>query len=164
MMRGLAGVVSSPIWNFAPISLISLSAVLILATHLGWVGRPSELAARAAPPAAIPAAPSPTAGITLRFWGDARAPERLSFGNIFRWYYLKNIMVVTNAKTRKEEQKAMGTLFLTFDKPVAINTVEVSSPDMRLPYYEVKDFNPRSAVIVFMEDLPPGTLVVSVHP
>jgi hypothetical protein len=46
-------------------------------------------------------------------------------------------------------------LFVTFDNPVRVGTLEVSA-DFKLPAYEVKEFNNRFAIIVFGDDLPTG--------
>ena len=103
------------------------------------------------------------ASLTLRFFGDMRAPERLAYDNVFRWYYLRNMIVVVEKITGKQESHLIGNLFLTFENPVIIGTLTVTSPDMKLPTYEVKDFNPRSAVVAFTGEIPAGTLIMRVH-
>jgi hypothetical protein len=84
--------------------------------------------------------------------------------NVWRWYYLRTIVVAVEKETGKEErQDVVTTLFVNFDNPVSVGTVEVSSPDMRLPLYEVKEFNNRFAIIMFDGSLPQGTLQIDVH-
>jgi len=58
----------------------------------------------------------------------------------------------------------LATLFVTFENDVVISTLNVRSPDMQLPPYEVKEFNQRFAVIVFSDNVPAGTLEVVVTP
>jgi len=104
-----------------------------------------------------------TAELQLHIYGDERTPNRLSFSNIWRWYFMQTAFVSMNEKGVEVGRKTVQTLFITFDTPVKIGTLEVSSPDARLPINEVKDFNPRSAVIVFSENVPPCTLIIKVH-
>jgi hypothetical protein len=152
--RSMSGLLSNRIWGFAPLALISLSAVLILAAHFGLIG----IRAPAETDQAVP-----NAEVSLRFTGDMRAPERLSFNNVYRWYYLRNMIVMIDKNTGQETTRSIGNLFLTFEKPVIVSTLTITSPDMTLPTYEVKDFNARSAVISFSGEMPAGTLVVRVQ-
>jgi hypothetical protein len=105
-----------------------------------------------------------TADLQIHIYADTRTPTRLSYSNIWRWYYMKQVLVQLSPDTGAEQRRNLtATLFLTFDTPVKIGTLEVSSPDIQLPLHEVKDFNNRSAVIFFGGDVPEGTLNVSVH-
>lgn len=103
-----------------------------------------------------------TASLTLHIWGDHRAPKRVAFNNIFRWYYLQNIMNGITESGESVTQHVMSTLFVSFEADVAISTITVQSPDMALPVYEVKEFNQRFAIIVFSGAVGPGTLEVRV--
>jgi hypothetical protein len=104
------------------------------------------------------------AEIRLHFYGDDRDPTRLSVSNVWRWYFLKNVMVAVDPNdTNKRAKHVFGTLILTFDKPVKRGTLEVGSPDSKLPTYEVKDFSNRGAVVAFFDEIPLGTLFVRVH-
>jgi len=105
-----------------------------------------------------------TADLQIHVYPDTRTPTRLSYSNIWRWYFMKQVLVQLNRDTGAEEQRTItSTLFLTFDSLVRVGTIEVSSPDIRLPQHEVKDFNSRSAIVFFNADIPEGTLVVRVH-
>ena len=97
-----------------------------------------------------------TASLTLHIWGDHRAPDRVAFENIFRWYYLQNIINGITESGEAVTQHVMSTLFLSFESDVAITTITVQSPDMALPVYEVKEFNKRFSIIVFSEPDGPG--------
>jgi hypothetical protein len=103
------------------------------------------------------------ASLRLHVYGDHRTPERLSFENIFRWFYLQTAInsVWPSGTTRIG---TLATLFITFEDDVVISTLNVRSPDMQLPPYEVKEFNQRYAVIVFSDNVPAGTLEVVVTP
>ena len=103
----------------------------------------------------------PTASLRLHMFGDHRAPNRLGQENIFRWYYLQ--MAVEGVAPQGPQRKAtFATLFVTFEEDVVIHTINVRSPDMQLPRYEVKEFNQRYAIIVFSDNVPAGTLEVTV--
>jgi hypothetical protein len=102
-----------------------------------------------------------TALLRLHVFGDHRTPDRLACENIFRWYYLQ--MAVHGVSTSGVARiGSFTTLFISFENDVLISTIRVRSPDMQLPVYEVKEFNQRYAIIVFSDNIPAGTLEVSV--
>jgi hypothetical protein len=103
------------------------------------------------------------ASLKLHVYGDHRTPERLSFENIFRWFYHQATFdgVGPAGTTRLA---AVTTLVVSFEEDTAITTLKVRSPDMQLPLYEVKEFNQRFAVIVFGSTVPAGTLEIEVSP
>lgn len=102
-----------------------------------------------------------TALLRLHVFGDHRAPDRLAFENIFRWFYLQTAIdgVGVSSITRIG---TLATLFVSFENDIVVSTINVRSPDMQLPVYEVKEFNPRYAIIVFAGNVPAGTLEVTV--
>jgi hypothetical protein len=102
------------------------------------------------------------ASLRMHIFGDHRAPNRLSFDNIFRWYYLQSA-VINVAPQGNQRLATFGTLFVTFEDDVTVGTLTVRSPDMQLPLYEVKEFNQRYAIITFLDNVPAGTLEVEVH-
>ncbi|MBE7446262.1 MAG: hypothetical protein HS132_13815 [Planctomycetia bacterium] len=103
------------------------------------------------------------ASLRLHVYGDHRTPERLTYENIFRWFYLQTAIdnVGPSGVTRIG---SLVTLFVTFENDVVISTLNVRSPDIQLPLYEVKEFNQRYAVVVFSNNVPAGTLEVVVTP
>jgi len=104
-----------------------------------------------------------TADLVLRTYGDERIPTRLSYENVWRWYYLRMIMVGIEIGTGKEHRNAIANLFITFDRPVKVGTLEVSSQDFALPSYEVKEFTNRYAIITFTREVPEGTIHVRIY-
>jgi len=60
-------------------------------------------------------------------------------------------------------QHVVGNLFLSFDRPVKVGTLEVSAHGFTLPSYEVKEFTNRYAIIVFSNELPAGSLQIKVY-
>ncbi len=103
------------------------------------------------------------ASLRLHVYGDHRTPERIASENIFRWFYLQTAIngIGPSGVTRIG---ALATLFVSFENDVVISTLNVRSPDMQLPLYEVKEFNQRHAIIVFSDNVPAGTLEVVVTP
>jgi hypothetical protein len=91
-------------------------------------------------------------------YNDDRQPMRLEASNIWRWYYLKSVFIGLNKDTGKEVM-----LFINFDTPVRVGTLEISSPDIRLPRHETKEFNNRFAIVVFSEVPVEGTIELRVH-
>jgi hypothetical protein len=107
---------------------------------------------------------SDTARLSLQTYGDARVPRGLHHENVYRWYQLKNVLHATDPATGQVHDSTVATtIFLAFETPVLVHTLEVQSPDIRLPAYEVKEFNNRFAIIVFAGEVPMGTLEIVVH-
>jgi len=107
-------------------------------------------------------APVNNAELSLRIYGDARSPQRMSSTHIWRWYYLATGSVVY--LNGQPQNSLTRVLFVTFEPDVKITTLTVNSPDIALPRYEVKEFNQRYAIISFASDLPAGTLEIRVTP
>ena len=128
------------------IFLLGLSLGLIVADHrnINAVQKPYE-----------------RASLKLHIYGDDRVPERISAENIFRWYLLKSKAVLIDNGAGKDIP-ITSTLFISFDKDVEIRTLHVGSPDVQLPLHEVKEFNQRYAIVVFMGNIPAGTLEIAV--
>jgi hypothetical protein len=108
--------------------------------------------------------PVDKASLRLHIYDDNRTPDRIAAENIFRWFYLKNIIIMQEPKAEQRSEAISATLFVTFEPEVKISTIQVRSPDMKLPLYEVKEFNQRFAIIVFNGAIGPGTLEISVNP
>jgi hypothetical protein len=100
--------------------------------------------------------------LRLHIYPDNRSPSRIADSNIFRWYHLTNMVEVFSAEGAQIGKALNSILFVTFDRPVPVATLAINSPDIRLPRYEVKDFNQRFAVIVFSGRLDSGTLEVAI--
>ena len=95
---------------------------------------------------------------------DARVPREMHHENVYRWYQLKNVLHATDPATGQVHDSTVATtIFVVFETPVLVHTLEVQSPDIRLPAYEVKEFNNRFAIIVFAGEVPMGTLEIVVH-
>jgi len=110
------------------------------------------------------AIPSPVsrACLRIRSYGDTRLTEGICLENIYRWYTLKTQM--SPVGVQGAPVLTIQTLFVGFANDVLVSNLRVSSPDMPLPQHEVKEFNPRFAIIVFMGDFQAGTIEVSVVP
>lgn len=102
--------------------------------------------------------------LRLHLFADHRVPDVLVAENIFRWYHLRQAIVTTGPDGAQTTAFPITTLFVSFELEVRISTLKVRSPDIALPSHEVKEFNQRFAIIVFMGELPTGTLEVSVQP
>jgi hypothetical protein len=122
-----------------------------IAAGLAWQGRQT----RSERPAAEGAV------LRLHVYGDSRSPMRLDYRNIFRWYFLKSILIGIDAHGVRHEHE-IATLFVTFERDVLVTTLAVNSPDIALPSYEVKEFNQRFAIIAFSDKLGSGTLEIAV--
>ena len=93
------------------------------------------------------------ADVSFHIYGDTRYPVRLTYSNIWRWFYLR--------LDSQENQEIGSVFFISFDQPIKIGTPYVNSPDFKIPEHEVKAFTERFAIIAFSGKLPPGTLNIS---
>ncbi len=55
------------------------------------------------------------------------------------------------------------TVFISFEPEVEISTLKVRSPNIALPTHEVKEFNQRFAIVVFVGPVAEGTLEFEVQ-
>jgi hypothetical protein len=103
------------------------------------------------------------ASLRLHVYGDSRLPDRLSAANIWRWFYMHDVLVLMNQDGTKKQEILTSKLFISFDQPVSVGTMVVRS-DKPLNHYEVKEFNNRFAIIAFQEALPDCNLDIEVTP
>ena len=159
----LPGLVSamSGVWSYLPLAVLVFAA----AVYLVNLFRPHRGLATHA---------------ELRLWcqGTAHPPTQLSQTNIWRWFMMTAVAQVMppgsgppgftsgpiGAGMSAGAVILNHTLYLTFDRPMSVGTMVITSPDMTVPLHEVKDFSSRSAVISFGSGIPAGTLVVTVRP
>lgn len=114
------------------------------------------------------AVPRPTtlaerASLRLHLYTDMRTPDRLSASNIWRWFYLKDVIVAHKPDGSKDREIITSKLFISFDQPIAVGTLSIRS-DKPLPPHEVKEFNNRFAIIVFMEHMLECNLDIDITP
>jgi hypothetical protein len=103
------------------------------------------------------------AELRLFIHGDDRTPSRVSESNIWRWYWLKTILIAQLPDGSEHRQHVLPTLYVNFDRPVFTGTLDVESVGFNLPLHEVKEFSNRFAIITFQKDLPAGTLIIRTH-
>lgn len=144
----------APVWAFfsnAPGYIIFTVALVALAASIFIVTKVLSLIIKRNNPASL----------SLQIFGDERSPIRISDVNIWRWYWFRNIAIhVSNGSHQRETLSTI--LFLCFDRPARVGTLNVRSPDIQLPLFEVKQFFERFAIIVFTGAVPAGTLEISV--
>ena len=92
--------------------------------------------------------------LRLQFNVGNAIPFAIEQGNIWRWYALANIFQPIDPSGKKKlEGIRVWTLFLVFDKPIAVKQFRIDGGGATLPIYEVKDSSQRHAVISFNGDL-----------
>jgi hypothetical protein len=116
-----------------------------------------------ASPVPKPGALADRAQLRLHVYGDTRLPDRLAAANIWRWYYMHEVLVMMNQDGSKNREILTSKLFISFDQPVSVGTMTVRA-DKPLPHYEVKEFNNRFAIIAFLEAVPECNLEIDVIP
>jgi hypothetical protein len=110
-----------------------------------------------------PGALAERAHLRLHVYGDTRLPDRLATANVWRWYYMHEVLVMMNQDGSKNREILTSKLFISFDQPVSVGTMTVRA-DKPLPHYEVKEFNNRFAIIAFLEAVPECNLEIDVIP
>jgi hypothetical protein len=138
-----AAVAGAPGYLIFTLALVALASALVIIPKLSAILRGANN----------------TASMRLHIHADERAPTKLQFDNIFRYYQLRNILLAP-LPGGGMASGASTIIFMAFENDVKITTLEVSSPDMVLPAHEVKEYNQRYAIICFSEALPGGTLEV----
>ena len=91
--------------------------------------------------------------IRLQFHGTNRDPSHLLGRNIWRWYVLRNVALTRQDNGQVLHQVIATTLFLVFSEQISAKEVRVISSGQNLPHYEVKDYGPRHALVVFGGDV-----------
>ena len=163
-------IISAPhAWSW-PTGIVVLLLILglLLFVQDQWFAyvehRQRKQPALVAAPVATTAAPMvKNAELRLHIFGDERQPTPISLHNVWRWYYLRNILVGIDKETGRRVEHIILSLFILFDQLVAIGTPEVTA-GFQLPRYEVKDFSNRAIIVGFSGDLPAGDLTVTVRP
>ena len=154
LMPGAPSFLASEIWNFAPLSFVTVALAIIVYRQLH-------------PLRAVPQPPNPgpvESLLELRIHGGGRTPTGVRTDNIWRWFTLAFEVVSVSRESGFAPPKPMAAvLFIAFDRPTVTRNLSISSPDMSLPRHEVKDFNARTAIIAFANELSPGTLIVRAH-
>jgi hypothetical protein len=110
-----------------------------------------------------PGALKDRAELRLHIYGDNRLPDRLSGVNIWRWYYMHEVLVMLNQDGAERSKILTSKLFISFDQPVNIGTLTVRS-DKPLTRYEIKEFNNRFAIIHFGEAPIESNIDIDVRP
>jgi hypothetical protein len=136
---------SSSLWSFVPAVFLTIATVIFVWRLF------------------IPSPVVDKSELTLQTYGDDRWPTRVADTNVWRYFYLRNVFGVINTQTGQRTDYLVPTLFICFDKPTKVGTLDVQSTDMRLPKYEVKEFKERFAIIGFGGELPAGTLQIKTH-
>jgi hypothetical protein len=148
--------VHGAIWGFAPFVLVIVATIILLLRE--FVFRPRR--ERTELPQAVPTS------VRLKFHPNSITPTNLHIENIWYWYALCTTFNVIEAPNKQHKQgrtieTKQWTLFLMFDKPVAIKQILLDGNGVQLPQYEVKDRGPRHAIIIISGDL--GSAVIDVQ-
>src|SRR3954452_7317189 len=110
-----------------------------------------------------PAGLKERANLRLHLYSDTRLPDRLSADNIWRWFYMHEVLVILNQDGTKKSEIITSALFISFDQPVSVGTLTIRS-DKPLAQYEVKEFNNRFAIIHFGEAPMESNIEIDVRP
>lgn len=89
-------------------------------------------------------------------------PVAIDDHNIWYWQGLANVFTYYDTKG-KEGKKISWTLFLVFDKPIAIKQLKIDSGGRTIPLYEVKSKSNRHVIIWFNDDLSGMVLSIEVE-
>ncbi len=132
-------------WNYIPLILITIAGLIFLLKQFGIIQNKSILEA-------IPT------NLRLQFHPNSINPINLYSENIANWYALCHIFTVVEpaSKTFKQGRELVNkqwSIFLVFDKPVAIKQITVDGNGAKLPITEIKNSSSRHAVITVSDDI-----------
>jgi hypothetical protein len=82
------------------------------------------------------------AHLRLVVYDDERSPTRISEKNIWRWFWLRDILTAMAPDVTMSSTATITILFISFETQMITSSVEIQSPDFTLPRYEVKAFYP----------------------
>jgi hypothetical protein len=104
--------------------------------------------------------------VRLQFHPNSINPTNLHLENIWSWYALRHSFIVHEGPSKqfkqgREIESRQWTIFLVFDKPVALKQILVNGNGANLPVVEVKDRGPRHAVIVIAGDI--GGVILDIN-
>jgi hypothetical protein len=104
-------------------------------------------------------APPPTnvaARVLLRY-GHDEIPEKVMAENIHRYFsltfHIDAIGVTPEGQQQTSSKQIATALFLVFDSSLTARNLRVKFEGPRKPRYDIRDFDDRSAVIVFFEPM-----------
>jgi hypothetical protein len=142
-----AAIIMSPWWFFVP------ALLLVLTTGSKFLRRPVKTETVV-----------DTAELILEFYDNGSPPAALKYFNAWRWCFYPFGQSVREQQTGNVvAEQHVGVLVLSFDPLVMVSTLRVESKTT-IPIWEVKEFNPRFAVIAFLGKMPPCTITVHVRP
>jgi hypothetical protein len=104
------------------------------------------------------------AHLRLLVYDEECSPTRISEKNIWRWFWLRDILTAVAPDVTMSSTATITILCISFQTQMITSSVEIQSPDFTLPRYEVKAFYPRFAIVVFDGKMPAGTLEISMRP
>jgi len=137
-------------------ALLAFSIVLLVGVagwaKSRWLGPAINLAA---------ATPSATdTRLRLHYYGTKRIPQQITQTNIWRWFSLEAIGHVRNPDGTTSDRSLHTMLSIVFDYPASFAQIVVSSPNMPLPLYQVRDHSSRHAIIQFEGEIGFGELEI----
>lgn len=104
------------------------------------------------------------ADLRLLTYNDERTPTGIGSDNIWRWFWMRDILTAVATDGTVSSETTITILFISFETPVIVSSLEISSPDFTVPRHEVKAFYPRFAIVAFQGKVPAGRLEVSARP
>ncbi len=97
--------------------------------------------------------PGPVAtSLRLQFGQPGTMATMIEQQNIWRWFTLQHVILHQEKKGQAPKQIRMWTIYLNFDAPVILKQLQIFA-NGALPMHEVKECNPRFAIITFAGDI-----------
>jgi len=169
MLKRLSGLLSSALWNYAPLMLIGISAIFLILHQLGVVGAKSEIRPSVVKSQLTQEPQYIKTDLRLQFFGDHRIPYEVSSDNVASWFaYFSPSLAITPMDARGNtvagglKVPPNWAIFLALDKPAKFRQaiVTFSNPEV-MPVTDVHMANSRAIVISIRGQVPAG--VLSIH-
>lgn len=167
--KDLSGLLAAPSWNYAPLTLIIVSGLLLLLKQLNWIGKDSS-PDTARPDESSSEVPYIKTSLMLQFFGDHRIPQEISSENVGCWFaFFSPSLSITplNEKGDPIEGKMQvppnWVIFIALDKPAQFRQaiVTFSNPEA-MPIADMHMANSRVIAFSTRGPIPAGALTIQV--
>jgi hypothetical protein len=105
--------------------------------------------------------------LRLQFYPNSINPICLELHNISNWYALRQSFLINEAPSPqfpqgRQIEARTWTIYIVFDRPVAMRQVVFDAHGAQVPTIEAKDRSARHVVIYFSSDMPGALLDINV--
>ena len=141
----------------APWSVLAVGAISVALLITGW----GMMLVRSDKPKIV------KTDLRLQFQPNNLNPVCLDMHNIANWYAIRHEVNIQESPSKKfpqgrQHQIRSWSLYLVFERLVALKQIRIDANGAQVPVIEVKDRSPRHAVILISGDMPAAILDINI--